>query len=96
LAPNGDGFEDFCIIRYNLPTSTSLIRITIFDIKGRSLRTLANAELSGPRGEIVWDGLDDGKQRARIDPYILFLEAIDSQGGTIAAAKAVIVVATKL
>jgi hypothetical protein len=96
FSPDGDGYEDFCVIRYNLPTSTSLIRITIFDIKGRLLRTLANAELSGPRGEIVWDGLDDGKQRVRIGPYILFLEAIDSQGGTIATAKAVVVVATKL
>jgi hypothetical protein len=96
FSPDGDGFEDFCIIRYNLPTSTSLIRITIFDIKGRLLRTLANAELSGPQGEIIWDGLDDGKQRVRIGPYILFLEAIDSQGGTIATAKAVVVVATKL
>ncbi len=96
FSPDGDGFEDFCIIRYNLPTSTSLIRMTIFDIKGRLLRTLANAELSGPQGEIVWDGLDDGKQRVRIGPYILFLEAIDSQGGTLATAKAVVVVATKL
>ena len=96
FSPDGDGQEDFCIIRYNLPTSTSLIRITIFDIKGRLLRTLANAELSGPQGEIVWDGLDDGKQRVRIGPYIVFLEAIDSQGGTITTAKAVVVVATEL
>jgi hypothetical protein len=96
FSPDGDGFEDFCIIRYNLPTSTSLIRITIFDIKGRLLRTLANAELSGPQGEIIWNGLDDGKQRVRIGPYVLLLEALDSQGGTIATAKAVVVVATKL
>ena len=96
FSPDGDGFEDFCIVRYNLPTSTSLIRITIFDIKGRLLRTLANAELSGPQGEIIWDGLDDGKQRVRIGPYILFLEATDSRGGTLATARAVVVVATKL
>ncbi len=96
FSPDGDGFEDFCIIRYNLPSSTSLIHISIFDIKGRLVRMLANSEFSGPQGEIVWNGLDDDKQRVRIGPYIIFLEAIDSQGGTVATARAVAVVATKL
>ncbi len=96
FSPDGDGFEDFCSIRYNLPQTTALIRVTIFDIKGRLIRTLANGELTGPKGELIWDGFDDGRQRARIGPYIVFLEAIDSQGGTIATAKAVAVVATKL
>jgi len=96
FSPDGDGFEDFCAIKYNLPLTTSLVRITIFDVKGRLIRTLAHAELSGPQGEIVWDGFDDGRQRARIGPYIVLIEAIDSQGGTVATTKAVVVVATRL
>jgi hypothetical protein len=96
FSPDGDGFEDFCIIRYNLPLTTALIRITIFDIKGRLLRTLANCELSGSHGEVVWDGLDDSKQRVRIGCYIVFVESIDGEGGILATAKGVVVVATKL
>jgi hypothetical protein len=96
FSPDGDGFDDFCIIRYNLPLTTSLIRISIFDVRGRLLRTLANTELSGPHGEIVWDGLDDVKQRVRIGLYIVYIEAIDGQAGILATAKAVVVVATKL
>ena len=96
FSPDGDGFDDFCIIRYNLPLTTSVIRISIFDVRGRLLRTLANTELSGPHGEIVWDGLDDAKQRVRIGPYIVFIEAIDGQAGVLATAKAVVVVATHL
>ncbi|MGH2566774.1 MAG: lamin tail domain-containing protein, partial [Bacteroidota bacterium] len=96
FSPDSDGFEDFCSVRYNLPTSTSTIGVKIFDVKGRLIRTLANSELAGAEGEIVWDGLDDGRQRVRIGPYIIFLEALDSQGGTVATAKAVVVVATKL
>ncbi|HAL55453.1 MAG TPA: hypothetical protein DCP63_02955 [Bacteroidetes bacterium] len=96
FSPDNDGYEDFCIIRFNLPSSTSLIRISIFDIKGRLIRTLANSEISGPVGEIVWNGQDDEKQRARIGPYIVFIEALDILGGTLATAKAVAVVATKL
>ena len=57
---------------------------------------LADTELSGPNGEIIWDGLDDGHQRLRIGPYIIFIEATDGQAGILATAKAVVVVATKL
>ena len=96
FSPDGDGFEDFCSITYNLPSSTSLIHLRIFDIRGRLIRTLANTELSGPQGEIIWDGLDDGKQRARIGPYIVLIEALDSQGGAVHSTKAVAVVAAKL
>jgi hypothetical protein len=96
FSPDGDEFEDFCIIRYNLPLTTALIRITIFDLKGRLLRTLANCELSGSHGEFVWDGLDDSKQRVRIGCYIVFVESIDGEGGILATAKGVVVVATKL
>jgi hypothetical protein len=96
FSPDGDGYEDFCIIRYNLPLTTSVIRISIFDIKGRLVRSLANGELSGPQGEIVWDGLDDARQRVRIGPYVVFVEAVDGQAGVVATAKAVAVVAAKL
>jgi hypothetical protein len=96
FSPDGDGFEDFCIVRYNLPLSTSVIRVSLFDVKGRMIRRLANTELSGPQGDIVWDGLDDAKQRVRIGPYIVFIEAIDGQAGILATAKTVVVVATRL
>jgi len=96
FSPDGDGFEDFCVIRFNLPMVTPIIRISIFDARGRLVRMLANTELSGAQGEIVWDGLDDSKQRVRIGPYIILLEATDGQSGTLSTAKAVIVVATKL
>jgi hypothetical protein len=75
---------------------TSLSCVSIFDITGLLLHTPANSELSGPQGEVIWDGLDDAKQRVRIGPYVVFIEAIDGQGGTIATARTVAVVATRL
>ena len=83
FSPDGDGFEDFCIIRYNLPLITSTLNIRIYDIKGRLIRTLANGELAGSQGEIVWDGIDDNKQRARIGVYVIFLEATDWSSGKV-------------
>jgi hypothetical protein len=96
FSPDGDGFEDFCIIRYNLPAMTSTLNLRIYDIKGRLVRTLANGELAGTQGEIVWDGFCNDKQRARIGVYIIFLEATDRSSGKVMTAKAVAVVATKL
>jgi hypothetical protein len=96
FSPDGDGHEDFCIIRYRLPMMTSTISVRIYDIKGRLIRTLANGEVAGYQGEIVWDGLDDYKQRARVGVYVIFLEASDRASGRVVTAKAVAVVATRL
>lgn len=96
FSPDGDGFEDFCIIRYNLPLMTSLINVRIYDIKGRLIRTLANSELAGREGEIVWNGYGEDQQRARIGVYVVYLEASDQVSGRVETAKAVAVVATRL
>lgn len=96
FSPDGDGFEDFCSIRYNLSIMTSTINIRIYDIKGRCIRILANGELAGTKGEIIWDGFDDNKQRARIGVYVIYLEATDRSISRVERAKAVAVVATKL
>ena len=74
----------------------STINIRIYDIKGRLIRTLANGELAGTQGEIIWNGLDENKQRARIGVYIVYLEGNDRSSGKVVSAKAVAVVAAKL
>jgi hypothetical protein len=96
FSPDGDGFEDFCVIRYTLPAITSIVNIRIYDIKGRLVRTLANGELNGRQGEIVWNGYDDNIQRVRIGVYVIFLEATDQSTNSVMARKAVVVVAAKL
>ncbi|RPI03183.1 MAG: hypothetical protein EHM64_12720, partial [Ignavibacteriae bacterium] len=96
FSPDGDGFEDFCIIRYNLSSLAATLNIKIYDIKGRLVRLLANGEQTGPQGEMIWDGYDDNRQRARIGVYVIFLEATDRTNSSVATAKAVSVVAVKL
>jgi hypothetical protein len=96
FSPDGDGYEDFCLLSYSLPRTTALIRITIFDLRGRVIRTLANSDLSGDHGEILWDGRDDERRRVRVGPHIVLLEAVDGQGGSVATLKGVVVVATRL
>ncbi len=96
FSPDGDGFEDYCIIHYNFPMPASILTVKIYDIKGRCIRTLANCEFVGMKGEIIWDGFDESRQRARIGVYVVYIEATDKSSGRIEQAKAAAVVATKL
>jgi hypothetical protein len=96
FSPDGDGYQDFCSIQYNLKLMTSMVSIRIYDIKGRLVRTLSNREVIGSQGEIIWDGLDDRRQKVRIGVYIIYLEASEFFTGKNETAKAVAVVATKL
>jgi hypothetical protein len=96
FSPDGDGFEDFCVIQYNLTFQAALVHARVYDIKGRLVRTLANSQISAAQGNLVWDGLTDEKQRVRIGVYIVLIEATDSNGGSSTSFKGVVVVARKL
>lgn len=84
------------MIRYRLPTDAALVRIRIYDVRGRLVRLLAAEALAGPEGEMVWDGLDDERRRVRMGIYLILLEAADARGGTVRQAKAAVVVAGRL
>ncbi|MDI6767995.1 MAG: lamin tail domain-containing protein [Bacteroidota bacterium] len=96
FSPDGDGFEDATIMCYQLPSTTSLIRVRIYDARGRHIRTLADSEPCGSTGDIVWDGYNDKRERVRIGIYIVLLEALDGNGGSLLTVKGTVVVAAKL
>jgi hypothetical protein len=96
FSPDGDGIEDFALIRYQLPLNVAMLSLRVFDARGRLIRHLANNEPTGSQGEIVWDGCDDDGRRARIGPYVLYLEALDGTPGIIETARAIVVLATRL
>lgn len=83
FSPDGDGRDDFLVIRYQLQGIANRIRIKIFDARGRLVRTLANSEPSGAQGEVIWDGLDDNRQQLRVGIYIIYLEALDANSAVI-------------
>lgn len=96
FSPDADGYEDHCIISYNLPSSTAMIRIRIFDSRGRLIRTLVNNEPSGSSGQIIWDGMNDDRAKTRIGIYVVLLEAFDVNGGNVNTIKGAVVVAGRL
>jgi hypothetical protein len=96
FSPDGDGLEDFTVIHYDLPTDVATVSLKIYDVKGRLIRYLVNNEPSGAGRDIVWDGYDDERQKARVGIYIMLLEGLNESGGNVYSAKGVVVLAAKL
>ena len=96
FSPDNDGFEDFCLINYNLTQPVAQIRIRIFDSKGRLVRTLINNDPSGAKGTIIFNGLNDNGNPLRIGIYIVLLEAVNNPSGIVESLKGAVVVARKL
>ena len=84
------------MIRYALPCAHSILNMRIFDLRGRLVRWLVNAELAGADGVIVWDGLNDRRERLPIGPYILLFQASSTSLGFEMTQKALVVVAKRL
>jgi hypothetical protein len=96
FSPDADGRDDATVIRFRLPVRSSLIRIRIYDIRGRCVRELVNAAPAGTAGEMVWDGMGDGRAPLRIGIYIVHLEGIDEAGGQMLNAVCAVVLARQL
>lgn len=96
FSPDGDGHEDFTVINFNLNVKIAQIRVKVYDIKGRIVRTLISNSISGNNGEIIFNGLDDNDQKLRTGIYILLIEVIDDKGGTSDNLKVPLVIASKL
>jgi len=96
FSPDGDGRDDVVIIRHQMPIRSGLVRIRLFDVRGRKIRELLNSVPAGAYGDVVWDGRDDEGRLARIGIYLVFLEGIDGQGGIVVSARTTVVLARRL
>ncbi len=84
LTPNGDTFNDFTTITFDLfkLTRPTLTTIEIFDLGGRRLRLLLNQELGDGHHGILWDGTDDAGRVVTPGAY-LYRVSVDGDDGVI-------------
>jgi len=74
ISPDGDGFQDFLTIDYQLEEAGFLANVSVFDAAGQLVKTLASSEVLALNGQLKWDGdLEDGT-KAQMGIYILFVE----------------------
>jgi hypothetical protein len=96
FSPDGDGRDDVVVIRHRMPIRSGLVRVRLFDVRGRKIRELLNSVPAGAYGDVVWDGRDDEGRLARIGIYVVFLEGIDGQRGVVVSARTTVVLARRL
>ena len=96
FSPDGDGHEDFVLIQFVLPPGSYSFSLRLFDTEGRQIRQLAINEPAGSNGSLLWDGLDDYGQKARIGIYVALLEIHGGRGEVSEAMKGVVVLAGRL
>jgi len=74
-APNP--FNPRTTIRFGL-SAAGRVRLTVYDIAGRRVRTLVDAILPSGTHEAIWDGRDAGGRAAASGSYFARLEAGDT------------------
>lgn len=96
FSPDGDGFEDNLFINYTLDEPDYLLRVRIFDRYGRLVKTLADGQIAGLQGTLIWDGMKDDGSSNRIGIYVVLFEAYNSATGRNQTFKETVVLARQL
>lgn len=80
LSPDGDGYQDFLLINYNVDELGYVANIDVYDATGRLIRNLVNGELLEREGSLQWDGTDNDGQKARVGIHLLTIELFRPDG----------------
>ncbi len=96
FSPDGDGRDDATMCRYRIPAQVAVISLSVYDVKGRKIRRIADHEPSGAVGALVWDGRTDAGLRAPLGLYVILLEAAGADGASQYKARTVVVLALPL
>ncbi|MDX1429582.1 MAG: lamin tail domain-containing protein, partial [Rhodothermales bacterium] len=90
--PDRDGDRDHAVIRMDLIADRPMVRVTIFDSRGRPVRHLTKGTLAAAEHTMVWDGSDDRGVRVRPGIYIVFVEATDIVAQSVESMRGIVVV----
>ena len=80
FSPDNDGINDIMVITISGISPDARIIVTIFDVRGRPIRSLTNGVFPGENLQLFWDGTDDQHKRVTSGFYILLIECYDLNG----------------
>ncbi len=80
FSPDGDGFEDVLLIRYQTDSPGYVLNLRVFDAQGRLVKVLAENQLLAAEGQLKWDGANEEKGKARLGIYVLWFELFTAEG----------------
>jgi len=91
IIPDGSGQNDFATISYNFANAGKVANVSIYDLSGRRIKSLAENYFLGTQGFFTWDGLDENGGKVRIGYYLILFELFDQSGNTETIKKKVVV-----
>ncbi len=83
FSPNHDGIDDIVEIKLHSSTIDIFSRITIYDLRGRRIKTVLNDGLTGRITSAIWDGTDDRGIMSPTGVYIVLAESYDPESKSI-------------
>ena len=93
FSPDGDNYEDICLVTVNLPASHGILHAMVFDIHGRFHKTLIDQATVASRHVFTWDGTDQHGRVLPAGPYILYVEQMLPTLDRLTASKHLVVIA---
>lgn len=93
FSPDGDNFEDVCLVTVDLPAPHGVLHAMVFDIQGRFLKTLIDQTTVASRHVFAWDGTDRHGRGLPAGPYILYVEQMLPTLDRLTATKHLVVIA---
>jgi Lamin Tail Domain len=80
VSPDGDSYQDFVLINYNVGLPGYIGKVVIYDAQGVPVRMLVRNELLQPSGFWQWDGTDNDGNKARLGIHLITAEFFDANG----------------
>lgn len=91
FSPDNDGFEDILLIHIEPERSGYVANIKVFDAQGRLVRDLVRNSILGNSEVYKWDGMTNENSKARIGPYVVWIELFQPDGEVITEKKTIVV-----
>lgn len=91
FTPDGDGLDDFTLIKFGCNANDQAINIIIYDVTGREVKRLVRNQLLGTTSFFTWDGTNGNGQKVRTGNYLLWIEVFDFDGNVQRIRKRVVV-----
>jgi hypothetical protein len=74
FSPNEDGFRDYLVLQFDGTTNDAVTSVTIHDMEGRAIYSLASNALAGTSSLLQWDGRNNEGRLADMGMYIVYVQ----------------------
>lgn len=96
FSPDMDGYLDVMQASYVMAQPDCLGTVSIYDERGRLIRSLFKSQLLGTSGSFSWNGVKEDQTKASIGVYVVVFEAFSLDGSLLFSGRKAVTLAGKL